>query len=430
MERQSSSRMQSATTKHTDEPRIPQRRPKLWSAFAYHDFRMLWIGLLIANVGFWMQFTSLTYLVGVLLSGNASQSALNLGLVGAARSIPVLIFSPLAGFVADHFPRRGTLLITNSCQALLALALAFTSEHRGPWVLGVIYLIAALQATAQTFDSPARQSWIPLLVPRHLIANAIGLNSIAFNAPMTVGPAIAGVLIGTVGVYFSFFVNATTACAVVVAVMLMAYAPAASTSREPVLRQIVEGIRFIASHPVLCWVIAMLVVTSFTVRPFTSLLAAYAAHVVHVDATGYGWLLAAGGVGTIAGAIITALYHSERRGSLWFGAAIVSALGLMGLGYTQGFWLAIFLQVILGLGMMSFVGSSNVLVQTLSPDEMRGRAMSVYSMTILGLVPAGTLALGFLGSILGLSLAFICSGAVALAFGIWVWAAHPAMRRA
>ncbi|MBV8425194.1 MAG: MFS transporter, partial [Candidatus Eremiobacteraeota bacterium] len=260
-----------------DEQRIPERRLRLWSAFAYRDFRLLWLGLLVANVGFWMQFTSMTYLVGVVLSGSAAQSALNLGLVGAARSIPVLLLSPLSGFIADHFPRRQTLFVTNTAQALLALGLAFAALHRGPWVLGLVYLIAAGQAAAQTFDSPARQSWIPLLVPRHLISNAIGLNSIAFNAPMTVGPAIAGILIGAVGVHVSFFVNAVLASAVIIAVILMAPAPPSSSSREPIMQQIVEGLHFIAGHPVLRFVIGMLVVTSFTVRPFTSLLASYAA---------------------------------------------------------------------------------------------------------------------------------------------------------
>jgi MFS family permease len=415
---------------HIDEPRLPERKLRLWSAFEYRDFRLLWIGLLVANVGFWMQFTSLTYLVGVVLAHNAAQSAFNLGLIGAARSIPVFLFSPIAGFMADHFPRRRTLLFTNTGQTILALGLAFTSLHREPWVLYVVYLIAALQATAQTFDSPARQSWIPILVPRNLISNAIGLNSIAFNAPMTVGPAIAGILIGIVGVHVSFFVNAFLSCAVVVAVILMTPAPPASTSREPVFQQIAEGLRFIWSHPVLRWIIGMLIVTSFTVRPFTSLLAAFATHVVHVGATGYGLLLAAGGVGTIVGAVTTALYQSDRRGGWWFFAGSVSAIGIIALGYTHDFTVALFEQAVLGFGMMSFIGSSNVLVQTLSPDEMRGRAVSVYSMTILGLVPAGTLVLGFLGSQIGLSLAFVCGGAVALVAGVWVWLAHPALRRA
>ncbi|MGH7659405.1 MAG: MFS transporter [Vulcanimicrobiaceae bacterium] len=413
-----------------DEGRIPERAPRLFSAFAYRDFRLLWTGLLISNVGWWMQFTSLTYLVGVVLAKGPAQSALNLGLLGAVRSVPVLLLSPLAGLVADRYPRRRTLLFTNIAQVALALALAVVSAYRGGWVLLVVYAIASMQAASQCFDSPSRQSWIPLLVPRRLISNAIGLNSIAFNAPMMVGPAIAGVLIAGVSLGISFYANAISSFAVVAALIMMSPAPASSSSREPALRQIAEGLRFIAKHPVLRWIVFMLVVTSFLVRPFTSLLAAYAAHVVFVDAKGYAWLLTAGGLGTITGALVTALYHSERRGGLWFGAGVLASVGLLALGYTHDFKFALLEQVALGLGTMAFVSSSNVLVQTLSPDEMRGRAMSVYSMVILGLVPAGTLLLGSLGSVLGLGTAFICSGSLALLLGFWVWLSSPAVRSA
>ncbi|MBV8600939.1 MAG: MFS transporter [Candidatus Eremiobacteraeota bacterium] len=412
------------------EERIPERRARLWSAFAYRDFRLLWTGLFVSNIGFWMQFTSLTYLVGVILAHNAAQSALSLGILGAVRSIPVLLLSPISGFVADHFPRRRTLLITNSMQTLLALALAFVSELHGSWILLAVYLIAAAQAATQCFDAPARQSWVPLLVPRHLISNAIGLNSIAFNGPLMVGPAVAGLLIGTVGLSVAFFVNAASQLAVVAALILMKPAPASSTSREPVVHQIVAGARFIGAHAVLKWVFLLLLVTSLTVRPFTSLLAAFAAHILLVGAQAYGWLLAAGGIGTVTGAIITAVNQSERRGRLWFAASVVSALGLIGLGFTHSFGIAMFLQAMLGLGTMTFVSSSNVLVQTLSPDEMRGRSMSVYTMILLGLVPAGTLLMGSLGSVLGLPEAFALGGTFAFLVGAWVWFAHPALRGA
>jgi predicted MFS family arabinose efflux permease len=206
--------------------------------------------------------------------------------------------------------------------------------------------------------------------------------------------------------------------------------PPSSSSREPILSQIAEGVRFIASHPVLRWIILMLLVTSLTIRPFNALLAAYSAHVLHVDAQAYGWLLAAGGIGTVTGAVVTAISHSERRGNLWFASGIVSSLGLIGLAYTQTFSLALVVQIFLGIGTMVFVSSSNVLVQTLSPDEVRGRSMSVYSMILLGLVPAGTLLMGSLGSVLGLQTAFTIGGAISLVIGAWVWFAHPRLRRA
>lgn len=412
------------------EPRIPERRARLLSAFAYRDFRLLWFGLLISNIGTWMQFTSMTYLVGVLLAPSAAQSALNLGVLGAARSIPVLLLSPISGFVADHFPRRRTLFIANTAQTILALALAFVSQERGVWVLILIYLIAAMQSAAQSFDAPARQSWVPMLVPRHLISNAIGLNSIAFNGPLMVGPAVAGILIGEVGVHVSFFINAFATCAVLAALVFMRPSPASSTSREPMLTQIAMGLRFVASHPVLRWIILLMVVTSLAVRPFTSLLAAYATHTLHVDAKAYGWLLAAGGIGTVAGAFLTAILQSERRAGLWFISSIVTAIGLIALAHNTSYSTALLLQIVMGVGTMTFVSSSNVLIQTLSPDEMRGRAVSVFSMITLGLVPAGTLLLGSLGSVVGLGTAFTIGGAIALVIGAWVWFVHPALRSA
>ena len=412
------------------EPRIPERRARLWSAFAYRDFRLLWTGLLISNIGTWMQFTSMTYLVGVMLAHSAAQGALNLGLLGAARAIPVLLLSPISGFVADHYPRRRTLLVTNSVQTMLALALALVSQERGGWVVLAIYLIAALQAGTQSFDAPARQSWVPMLVPRHLISNAIGLNSLAFNGPLMVGPALAGILIGAVGVHVSFFINAIATLAVTVALVLMGPSPASSTSREPMLRQIGMGLRFVASHPVLKWIILLMVVTSLLVRPFSSLLAAYAAHVLNVDAKAYGWLLAAGGIGTVAGAFVTAMLQSERRARLWFVSSVATALVLIALGFVTSYSIALVLQIAIGLGTMTFVSSSNVMIQTLSPDEMRGRAVSVFSMIVLGLVPAGSLVLGTLGAFVGLGTAFVIGGATALAVGAWVWFSHPALRRA
>jgi predicted MFS family arabinose efflux permease len=253
---------------------------------------------------------------------------------------------------------------------------------------------------------------------------------LAFNGPLMIGPALAGIVIGEIGIHVAFFANAFLTVAVILALILMRPAPPSSSSREPILSQIAEGVRFVASHPVLRWIVLMLLITALTVRPFNSLLAAYSAHILHVDAKAYGWLLAAGGIGTVSGAVITALSRSERRGNLWFVAGIVSALGLCGLAFTHTLPLALVLQVVLGLGTMVFVSSSNVLMQTLSTDEVRGRSMSVYSMILLGLVPAGTLFMGALGSAFGLAFAFVLGGAIAFVSGIWVWFAHPSVRRA
>ncbi len=275
------------------ETKAPRRRATILAPFRFHDFRLLWFGLLISNLGTWMQITTLGYLV-VALAPSAAKAALYVGLLGASSAVPVVLLSPIAGVVADRFPRRRVLVITNSLQALTALVLALLVTFN-VLQLWEIFVLAGLRSTTQAFDAPARQSWVPLLVPREYIGNAIGLNSLAFNAPSVVGPPIAGFLILGVGPQASFYINAVTTLAVIVALVFMAPSAPSSTVREGVFASILAGVRFLFEHSVLRGVVLLLLVTCLLVRPFQQLLPAYAAHVVFVDARGLGVLLAATG---------------------------------------------------------------------------------------------------------------------------------------
>ena len=405
-----------------------QPRSRL-GALAYRDYRLIWCGLLVSQLGQWMQFTSLTYLIGAVLANSASQSALGLGLLGAVRAIPILLLSPIAGVVADRFPRRRTLMLTNLSVAILALILAFVSQARGPWVLPAVLVIAGLFAGAQCFDTPARQSWITYLVPRSLIPNAIGLSSFARNVPLMIGPAVAGIIISTVGVYASFFVQAATQWAVVVAIACMRPAPVSNAPRQPMWTDIRIGVRYLALHPVLRWVMLMLIVSALCVRPYPWLLATFAGHVLHVGARAFGVMLAVGGVGTVCGALTTALYDPKQRGRLWFISGGVAAGGLILLGSSHSYAISLILLAFMGWGSMSFISLANVLSQMLSPEEMRGRVMAMYSMILNGLIPAGTLLLGALAAFSGLPFAYMAAGAVALIFGVWTWATQPELRK-
>ncbi|MBD5653959.1 MAG: MFS transporter [Candidatus Eremiobacteraeota bacterium] len=410
------------------EATIPRRRSTLFAPFRYRDFRLLWMGLLVSNLGTWMQLTAEGYMV-VAIAGTPRLASLDVGILGASSAIPVVLFSPLAGVVADRFPRRRVLLVTNSIQIAIALTLAvLTSTHRiGLWE---IFVLAGCRSTTQAFDAPARQSMVPLLVPREYVGNAIGLNSIAFNAPSVIGPPIAGFLILFVGLATSFYINAVATLAVVAAVYFMRDTKPSSTVREGVFASILAGVRFLAGHPVLRSVLLLLVVVCLLVRPYTQLMPAYAAHVVHVDARGLGLLLAASGFGAIGGSLLTAIVGQRRRGVVWFGSAVLMCLGTIVLGFVHQLGPARAGLVCCGLAVLSFAGNSNVLLQTLAPDEMRGRAISVFSMIILGLVPAGSLALGSLATLIGLSASFTTGGAIALTFAIAIWVTNPQLRAA
>jgi MFS family permease len=405
---------------------VPNPQGSFLGPFRFRDFSLLWSGLLVGNIGTWMQFTALGYYVAKL-APNAGVGSFYIGLLGASRMVPVLIASPFAGVVADRYPRRFILLSTNIITAILAVLLSWVLfTHTA--TLPIVLLLSGLQAATQSFDAPARQSWVPLLVPRELVGNAIGLNSFAFNAPSVVGPPLAGLLIVAYGVAPCMLYNAIVKFAVVAALILMRPAPASSTRRNSFLAAIKEGVAFIYGHGVLRWIYLMLIVTALSVRSYNFLLPAYAVHVVHTDARGLGWLMAATGAGAMLGALSIAALNVKRRATIWFVSGTLASVGVMVLGLTDQLQIAAIVLLFVGLGTQSFIGSSNVLVQTLAPDDMRGRIVSVYSMILLGLVPGGALVMGSIARFVDLRLVFIGAGALCTLMGIWTFAAHPKLR--
>ncbi len=410
------------------EESAPRRRAALLQPFRSQDFRLLWSGLLVSNLGTWMQLTTLGYIV-VKLAGGARVAALDVGILGASAAIPVVLLSPFGGVVADRISRRSVLFATNGLEVAVALALALLATfHR--LGLGEIYSLSALRAAGQSFDAPARQSWVPLLVSREHLGTAIGLNSVAFNAPSVIGPPIAGFLIAAVGIAASFYINAVATLAVVLALVLMKPAPPSSTVREGMLASMRAGFGFLFRHAVLRSVLLLLVAISLLVRPYGQLLPAYAAHVVHVGATGLGFLLAASGAGAIVGSFVTALVRERNRAIVWFASALMMAAGTIGLGFTDSYPVALAALVVIGLAVLSFAGSSNVLLQSLSPEDLRGRSVAAFSMIILGGIPLGSLVLGTLASAVGLPAALIAGGTAALGCAGVLWWRTPALRGA
>lgn len=410
------------------EERIPDRRPGFFGPFRFRDFTLLWSGLLVSNLGTWMQFTALGYYVAAL-APNGRIGSFDIGLIGAARAVPVLLLSPFAGVVADRYPRRVVLMVTNTTTSLLSF-LIFALIATGHAPLWTLMITSGLQAATQSFDAPARQSWVPLMVPREYVGGAIGLNSVAFNAPSVVGPPLAGLLIAAIGVAPCFLVNAFTTLAVLAALAMMKPAPPSSTHRGNVVGAIAEGVRYLIGHPTLQSVVLLLVVTSLTVRPYNFLLPAYAVHVVHTDARGLGVLMAASGAGAILGAFFTAATGGQRRGTIWLISATLASLGVAALGLTSQFAVAAVILPVIGLATLSFIGSSNILLQTLAPDEMRGRVVSVYSMILLGLVPLGSLIVGSVATVLELRWTLVAAGALAAFCALVVGATQTQVRDA
>lgn len=405
---------------------IPKRAPLL-AALRYRDFRLLWFGLLISNLGTWMQFTAMGYFV-TQIAGSAHQAALDLGFLGAARAVPVLLLSPIAGVVADTLPRRATLIVANITMSLAALALAVLATLGRLEMTGLV-LIAIVNAAAQSFDSPSRQSWVPLLVDRAYVANAIGLNSVAFNAPAVIGPAIAGLLIVSVGIAGSFYVNAVATLAVVVAVAIMRPSPPTTARGESLGASIRLGIVFLARHPILRWVILVFITTALLVRPYSQLIPAFVVDVLHADARGLGLAVASAGIGGFGGALVIAYFaQRERRSALWLGAGATMSCGVLALGFVPNLAWSLPVLFLIGVGTLAFLGASNVLIQTLAPDEVRGRAVSVYTMIAIGVVPLGALLDGAIASHIGLHDTYLLAGSVCALVLLAVWLGRPIIR--
>jgi MFS family permease len=406
----------------------PHPDPGIWAALRFRDFRLLWIGLLISNLGTWMQFTAIGYFVSQI-AGSPHAAALDLGILGGVRAVPVLLLSPIAGVVADTYPRRQVLFATNTTMSLAALALAILSTlHRLDFTWLIV--ISIFNAAANAFDSPVRQSWVPMLVDRPYVGNAIGLNSVAFNAPAVIGPAIAGLLIVWIGVAGSFYVNAVATLAVVVAVLMMAPSPISTKRREPMLASIRFGLAFLMGHRILRWIIGVFIVTAVLTRPYSQLIPAYVVNTLHGNATALGWAVAAAGIGGFAGGLITAaLGKHERRSVQWLWSGILMSAGVLGLSLVWSVPLSLPILFLIGTGTLAFLGATNTLIQTQSPDQVRGRAISVYTMVAIGVVPAGSLVLGAIASMIGLHMAFALAGAACLVCVILAYTTDAAIRK-
>ncbi len=362
------------------------------------------------------------------MAGSPHRAAFDLGVLGAARAIPVLLLSPPAGVVADRLPRRRVLFATNATMALAALLLALLASAHRLDMVGLVVL-SALNSAAMGFDSPTRQSWVPLLVDREYVGNAVGLNSVALNAPAVIGPALAGLLIVWVGVAGAFYFNAAATLAVVAAVMMMRPSPPSSTQREPTLTAIRYGITFIVHHPALRWIVLAQFVSALLTRPYSQLIAALTVNVLHAGARGLGWAVSAIGIGGFGGALVTAYFaQRERRSTLWLQSGLLMSTGVLALGFVPSLALEIPVLFAVGVGTLASLGATNTLIQTLSPDDVRARALSIYTMIAIGVVPLGALVDGAMAAAIGLRATFTLAGAVCAALFLAIWFLRPIVR--
>ncbi len=389
-------------------------RTSAWSALEHRDFRLFWIGLVVSNVGTWMQQFGLGWLIVQLATkdGVPQLAPFYLGLAGLARAVPGLAFGLFGGVVADRADRRRLLLVTQSSAAVVAAILGILTIS-GQINIVEIILISALNSIIFSFDAPTRQAMVPRLVSDKELMSAIGLNSAAFNGATLVGPLLGGVLIIPLGVGGLMILNAISYISIVVALLLMRPQPVVDYGpRLSTLDSIREGISFIRGDPVLRWVVALSVVTALLTRPYIQLLPAEA-QLLGVGALELSWLLAASGGGALVGALLTAsLGGWRRRGALLTGAAFAHGTLLLLFGVQRTVVGAMVFVGLTSLAVMVFMGMATTLMQTRAPDALRGRVMSVQTMVFIGFMPLGQMLLGTVGTLAGINNAFLVGGAI------------------
>ena len=389
-------------------------RTSAWSALEHRDFRLFWIGLVVSNIGTWMQQFGLGWLVVQLAikDGSPQLAPFYLGLVGLARAVPGLAFGLFGGVGAVRADRRRLLIMTQTSAAIIAgiLGVLTISDHIN---IVEIVLISALNSIVFSFDAPTRQAMVPRLVSDKELMSAIGLNSAAFNGATLVGPLLGGILIIPFGVGGLMIINAISYVSIVVALLLMRPQPVVEYgSRLSMLDSIREGLLFIRGDPVLRWVVALSVATALLTRPYIQLLPAEA-QFLGVGALELSWLLAASGGGALAGALFTASLGSwRRRGALLVAAAFAHGTLLTLFGTQHGVLGAMVFVGLTSLAVMVFLGMANTLMQTRTPDALRGRVMSVHTMVFMGFMPLGQMLLGSLGTLVGINNAFLVGGVI------------------
>ena len=396
-----------------------------FSALSYPNYRLWFIGQMFSLVGTWMQSTAQGYLVYQI-----TQSAAFLGYVSFANGLPTWLFTLYGGVIADRIPRRKMLVITQSSMMVLAVilaALTFTNTVQ-PWH---IIVLAFLLGTANAFDTPARQSFVTEMVDRKDMTNAIALNSTMFNIGTVVGPAIAGLVYALFGPGWCFTINAISFIAVIFALALMKLSNIVpAPSGDSAIKELKEGVAYALHDNTIRSLLIHLGVIGVFGFGLLTLLPAWAVDVLKGDVTTNGLLLSARGIGSLIGALMIAYIGSRgTRGKIWSIGYFFTPIFFILFAFTRWVPLSLAVMVAIGWAAMAMLNTTNALIQSHVPDQLRGRVMGVYALVFMGGTPVGSLIAGWSADKYGEPITVIAFSCVFMAMAILVFFLHPELRK-
>jgi MFS family permease len=387
-----------------------------WRALRHRNYRLFFAGQAVSLVGTWMMTVALSWLV-LELTGDPFM----LGVVSAAQFLPVLLLGLFGGLIADGLPKRRTLIITQALAAILSLIL-FLLAVTGTVQVWQIVLIAAIGGVRNAVDLPTRQAFAVELVGREDIGNAVALNSALFNGARVVGPAIAGIVIGLSGVSVAFLIDGISFVAVLAGLLLMREeelrrsalpAPRPASARAA-LTTIADGLRYVRRTDLVLLATLVVGLGSLFGLNFTVLAPALAQDVLHTDASGYGFLMAATGVGSLLTALAIAFRGSSRPATIATGALVLGVAEVI-LGVSGLMSVSLLAMVAVGVGTILMAATANTVIQLTVPDDLRGRVMSVYTTVFAGSTPIGGLVMGAIAARAGVGEAFVVGGVACIA---------------
>jgi MFS family permease len=379
-------------------------------ALRHRNFQLFFAGQLISLIGTWMQSVAQSWLV-YRLSGSPAL----LGLASFAGQIPIFILSPVAGYAADRLNRHRVVIATQTASMILALVLAFLTLS-GLVQIWHVFVLSALLGVVNAFDIPARQSFLVEMVGRGDLMNAIALNSSMFNGARIVGPAIAGILVAKIGEGWCFFANGVSYIAVLAGLFAMRVDPFRPAPKSMgAIETIREGFSYVNRTLPIRAIVQLIAVISFAGMPYTVLMPIFADRVLHAGAQGLGILMGATGVGALTGALLLASRTSLAGFTIWIAtAAAAFAVSLIWFAMSTNMAVSCVAVLCAGFGVMVQIGASNTLIQSMVPDHLRGRAMSVYSMMYLGVGPLGAAVAGFAADAYGIRFTTIAGAVICL----------------
>ena len=399
--------------------------PTTFAAFEHRNYRLYWFGNLTSLTGTWIQSIATGWLVLAL-----TNSPFFVGLNSTLAWLPAWVVSLPAGAMADRLDKRKLMIWTQSVLALFALVLAVLYWVHVLTIYHVL-VISCLSGFAATLNGPIAQSLVPDLVGRKNVLNAIALNNAMFNSARIIGPAVAGLLLGTIGPGGCFGINSVSFLAIIGALWLIRLPPSAPRrAEESVWQQIMTGLRFVKGHAAIRTLVIMTAVFSSFGMMYLPLMPVFARDVYHTGAREYGLMMTCVGIGAVVGGLTLATVSKTRhKGAI----LIVGTLGLgllsVALSFVRSIHLALPLVALIGFCQTSITSLMNTLIQTTAPEHIRGRALSVYMLAFNGMFPIGSLLGGTIAQRFGAPAATLVGGCAVLVSIAAVSAFAPQVRK-